>query len=49
MPKASPRAKALPVVAWTEEAPVRESYVNLIPTSNGGTMNRACAKACSRR
>ncbi|HEX2605066.1 MAG TPA: DNA topoisomerase IV subunit B [Oxalicibacterium sp.] len=26
------------VVAWTEEGPVvRESYVNLIPTSNGGT------------
>jgi topoisomerase-4 subunit B len=26
------------VVAWTEEgAPVRESYVNLIPTPNGGT------------
>jgi topoisomerase-4 subunit B len=26
------------VVAWTEEgAIVRESYVNLIPTPNGGT------------
>jgi topoisomerase-4 subunit B len=35
------------VVAWTEEGNVvRESYVNLIPTSAGGTMNRACAKAC---
>ncbi len=38
------------VLVWSEDGtPVRESYVNLIPTTAAARTRPACARACSTR